>query len=141
METDGPGTHRHTGQRAGFEAFTVCFGVGGDSPESTLTVVKGECTFPGQRLAPMPFLSVTPGKSFKPCRRFFQWRHYSYYKRILQVSSSLFRHLCFPTHRLTTRSQSPKWRKGREGRAEGTGRGEEEGTSAFQKSWSESHSV
>lgn len=65
-EADGLGMHIHTGQRAGFEAFTVCFG-GGDTPEKT--VVKGECMFPGQRLAPMHFLSVTP-ESFKPCRRF-----------------------------------------------------------------------
>lgn len=34
METDGPGTHGHTGQRADFEAFTACFG-GGDTPEDS----------------------------------------------------------------------------------------------------------
>lgn len=50
------------GAKRGFEAFPVCFG-GGDTPEKTLTVVKGDIyMFPGQRLSSMPFLSVTPGK-------------------------------------------------------------------------------
>lgn len=42
-------THTHTGEELALRLLLSA-------------VVKGECMFPGQRMAPMPFLCVTPGK-------------------------------------------------------------------------------
>lgn len=108
MGSLGQGVHVLMGQRPGVEASNVL--VRGDTHrETTLTSYSKGC------ICTLPSCPATPGKVLNLAMG-FKWSYYSHYKRILCILSSLFRHFCFPTHRLSTLSQSPKCRKGREGK-------------------------